>query len=173
MERVGEEKEIQALFYELKAADESFAPEFLMTWERAVSTRYRPRRALKTSFVLASVLLVTIVYPIVSWQSSKAPADGSIPVAVVSPPTLPLPNRVVANNKAEAVNTRPRRVLSRRRTPRSRVRAADIRMAVAVSKWQSPTAILMQSPAEEVWAALPPLDQSVTELKTFLPNAVK
>jgi hypothetical protein len=39
-----------------------------------------------------------------------------------------------------------------------------------LSIWQSPTAMLLQSPADDVLSSLPQLDQSLTELKTFLPN---
>jgi hypothetical protein len=73
-----------------------------------------------------------------------------------------LPNRVKSN--------RWDRKLAARRQADLNAGNAAIRETVSISSWQSPTATLMQSPADDVLTSLPQLDRSLTELKTFLPN---
>jgi hypothetical protein len=71
-------------------------------------------------------------------------------------------------------NYRTNRVPARQSSTReelSRV-SADL-STVAISNWQSPTITLMESPSDDVLTSLPQLDQSATELKTFLPGTIK
>src|SRR6266481_5268539 len=58
MESVGNEKKIQALFLELKLADELVTPEFISVWNRARATRPESRRVFKLSLALAMVVVV-------------------------------------------------------------------------------------------------------------------
>ncbi len=173
MKLVGEEQEIRALFYELKAADKSLTPEFVTTWERFATTRYRPQRALKVSFVLASVLLVIAACSIGMWWQVP---QSSIPTAGGSTPTVPTitgtrhANQSVQVEQIKYVKSRSWKT-ARRRIVKSR--SVDMRLAVAVTSWQLPTATLMGSPGEELLTDLPQFDESVTELRMFLPDAVR
>ena len=61
MELSGEEKKLQALFSELKAADEETAPRFARVWNRATRAA---RRAFvfNPAFVAAAALLVCVLF---------------------------------------------------------------------------------------------------------------
>jgi hypothetical protein len=44
------------------------------------------------------------------------------------------------------------------------------RDAKAITSWKSPTADLLSSPGDEIFTSLPQLNQSASDLKSFLPN---
>src|SRR6266542_5247045 len=77
MELVGEER-IQALFSELRLADEQSVPSFAAVWNRAQSRTYRPQRAFNLSFVAATALLVCALVSLAlwsrQWQQSQPPS---------------------------------------------------------------------------------------------------
>jgi hypothetical protein len=182
MELAGNEKKIQALFHELKLADERVAPGFTRVWNRAQETSPGSPRVSKISFAVATALFVITLCSLGlwsrNWQRAQQPnpgvatgpaTPGSTPAQPpTTTPELPLlgaaqpPNRVKVN--------RPDRRLVARRHVDLNARSAAIRETVSISSWQSPTAALMQSPADHVLTSLPQLDRSLTELKTFLPN---
>ena len=197
MELAGNEKKIQALFRELKLADERVAPGFTRVWNRAQATSPGSPRVFKISFAVATALFVITLCSLVlwsrNWQRSQQPnpsvASGptrpdSTPGSTPAPPLAPslvkplarplanqsptqlgvaqLPNRVKSN--------RWDRKLAARRQADLNAGNAPIREIVSISSWQSPTATLMQSPADNVLTSLPLLDRSLTEMKTFLPN---
>jgi hypothetical protein len=188
MELVGNEKRIQALFSELKLEDERVAPEFIKVWNRAQATIPGSPRVFKISFALATAaLLVITLSALVLWSRNGQPGNQVAPkVATEStPPDLtpaphqatpatPPPNRplrsVVAQSPARVKSNQWPPKLAARRKADLEARNAVIREAVSISSWQSPTATLMQSPADHVLTSLPQLDRSLNELKTFLPN---
>jgi hypothetical protein len=90
------------------------------------------------------------------------------PVSVSSKPNEVLP--VVLKHRARA---RPAalKLAARRRAEMLAAKRAELRNAAAVLSWQSPTAMLMRSPADDVLRSLPQLNLSANELKLFLPNA--
>ena len=193
MESVGNEKKIQALFRELKLAEERVAPEFIKVWNRAQATSpgwtspISPR-VFKISFAVATASLVVIILSaLVLWSRNGQPGDqvdpklatestppGSTPAPHQPTPATPPPTRPLRSVVAQS----PVRVKSNQWPPKLAVlrkadltaRNAVIREAVSISSWQSPTATLMQSPADHVLTSLPQLDRSLNELKTFLPN---
>ena len=181
MALTGNEKKIQALFRELRLADESVAPGFTRMWNRAQATSPGMPRVFKISFAVATALFVITLCSLVLWsrnwqrsqQSNPGIASGSTTPGSTPTPSLArqsptqlgmtqLPNRVKSN--------RSDRRLAARRQADLNARNATIREIVSISSWQSPTATLMQSPAGDVLTSLPQLDRSLTELKTFLPN---
>jgi hypothetical protein len=181
MELAGNEKRIRALFRELKAADERVAPEFNRVWSRAQSTHQGSPRVFKISLALATALFVITLSSLVlwsqNWQRSQQPnpgiatgpaAPGSTPAPQSRTPKPALPG-VVAQSNSIKFKRRDLKVTPRRNAEPN-ARNAAIREAVSISSWQSPTAALMQSPADRVLTSLPQLDQSLTNLKTFLPN---
>ena len=181
MELAGNEKKIQALFRELKLADERVAPEFKRVSVRSQATSPGSPRVFRISLAVATALLVIALSSLVlwsqNWRRSKQPSpgiatrratSGSTPapqpatpeptlLAVVEPPNRVKPNRW------------DRRVAARRHADLN-ARNPSLRQAVAISSWQSPTAMLLQSSADNVLTSLPQLDRSLTNLKTFLPN---
>jgi len=192
MESVGNEKKIQALFRELKLADERVAPEFIKVWNRAQATSPGSPRVFRISFAVATaVLLVITLSALVLWSRNGQPGDqvdpklatestppGSMPGSTLAPhqatPATPPPTRplrsVVAQSPVRVKSNQWPPKLAARRKADLAARNAVIREAVSISSWQSPTATLMQSPADHVLTSLPQLDRSLNELKTFLPN---
>ena len=74
MESVGNEKKIQALFRELKFADELVAPEFISVWNRARATRPESRRVFKLSLALALVVVVGLIFAAMRQRRPSTPA---------------------------------------------------------------------------------------------------
>lgn len=183
MERVGNEKKIRALFRELKLEDERAAPGFAGVWNRAQATSTRPRQAFKISFTVAAALLLLTLCSLPLWsrnwqrgqQSYASVASASpTPVATFSPPTeleLKQPDKNEPRHRVRANHWT--RKLAARRQAELAARNAAIREAVVLASWQSPTATLMQSPADDVLTSLPQLNQSAAELKAFLPDTQK
>jgi len=187
MESVGNEKKIQALFRELKLEDERVAPEFIKVWNRAHATS-PGSPVFKISFAVATAaLLVITLSALVLWSRNGQSGDqvdpklatestppGSTPAPHQATPAMPPPTRplrsVVAQSPVRVKSNQWPPKLAARRKADLAARNAVIREAVSISSWQSPTATLMQSPADHVLTSLPQLDRSLNELKTFLPN---
>jgi len=196
MESVGNEKKIQALFRELKLADERVAPEFIKMWDRAQATSpgwisAGSSRVFNLSFAVATALLVITVSVLVLWSRHGQPSEqmnpkvanestppgstqGSTPALhqvthATPPPTRPVQS-VVAQSPVRLKSNQGAWKLAARRKADLDAKNAVIREAVSMSSWQSPTAILMQSPADHVLTSLPQLDRSLNELKIFLPS---
>ena len=181
MELDGNEKRLQTLFRELKLAEERMAPEFKGMWNRAQALSPRPSRLFNISLAVATALVVLTLSSLVLWSqtwrerqlSNSALAAGparidSTPAPPAATPGVIHPGVVEPANRARS-NRGDRKVVARRH-PNLNARNADVRKAGSISNWQSPTATLLQSPADNVLTSLPQLDRSVTELKTFLPN---
>jgi hypothetical protein len=180
MELSGEEKKLQALFSELKAADDGSAPHFGATWNRAQSL---PRRVLVFNpvFVAATLLLVFGVVSFAVW-SRYSRTTPSPPPVVVSVPQSP---SVTTGDEASPIPTKepsapgPKNVVivARRNKPTSQrsamLAAANRKLekdAKSIANWTSPTSALLESPSDEIFSSLPELNQSTTQLKSFLPS---
>jgi hypothetical protein len=194
MELIGEEKKIQTLFSELRQADEPLTPGFSATWNHAQAQGFRPRRAFNFSFVAATALLVCVLVSLAWWSRrwqraappravAFTPVEGTPPLAAsalapVQNQTRPsLENRLNSQRLAAAHR---RSVLSARlRAGKSAAQreetllAAAKDQATAISNWQSPTATLLSSANDDLLKSLPKLNESTTELKSFLPTAPK
>ena len=188
MELVGEEKRIQALFSEARLADEQTMPSFVGVWNRAQSqTMRRPHRAFNLSFVAATALLVCALVSLAWWVNHSQ--RNAKPVVAVALPTAPV-GPVPAVENAGAVQTSAvvqSGIRSYRSDSKSRaIKLAARRQAVlvaankkavsdakAIESWQSPTATLLDSSSDELLKSLPQLNQTVNELKSFLPAKPK
>lgn len=181
MALAGNEKIIPALFRELKLADERVAPEFISVWNRVQATSPGSRRVFKISFAVATALFVITLCSLVLWSrnwqrsqpSNPSMAGASVKLGSTPAPPLATPGPTqlgVAETLNRVKSNRWDRKLAARRQADLNARNAAIREAVSISSWQSPTATLMQSPADNVLTSLPQFDRSLTELKTFLPN---
>src|SRR6267143_6491524 len=83
MELVGE-KRIQALFSELRLADEQTLTSFAAVWNGAQSRTRRPQRAFNLSFVAATALLVCALVSLSLWSRQWRPnPDALVSVAPV------------------------------------------------------------------------------------------
>jgi len=179
MELSGEEKKLQALFSELKGADEQAAPHFGATWNRA---QIAPRgvRIFNPAFVAAALLLVFGAVAFAVWSrysrtatspqpviataphnpgSKPAPETASIP-ALESP--LPKPKNAVTVVRRNKVTSQHNAMLAAYRKLQ--------KDAKSIASWTSPTSALLESPSDEIFSSLPELNQSATQLKSFLPS---
>src|SRR5213592_307341 len=68
MELVGSGKRIQALFSELRLADEQTTPSFTEVWNRAQPKAIRSQVVYKLSFVTAATLLVCALVSLAWWS---------------------------------------------------------------------------------------------------------
>ena len=179
MELSGEEKKLQALFSELKTADGQTTPHFGATWNRA---QIGPRkvRAFNPAFVAVTLLLVFGVVAFAVWSRylrttpspqpavAEAPQSPAITTAVEPSPApvkeTPAPHpkdNVVAGRKTRTANQRNAMLAANRKLQKD---------AKSIANWTSPTSALLASPSDEMFSSLPELDQSATQLKSFLPN---
>lgn len=164
MEFSGDEKRIQALFSELALDDRSHAPRFEKLWLRATTTA--PARAtLVPRFVPALIAGVCLV-AIWSWSRlSHSEQAANIPPQAIPEARIKQPEQLVIADAKEPRTVHPRRPVRQRQIERT-----AIHQAAVLSKWQSPTTILLNSPTASVWSSLPQLNQSAQDLEQFLPK---
>ena len=179
MELSGEEKKLQALFSELKTAEEQTTPHFGAMWNRAQSA---PRRipAFNPAFVAATILLVFGVVAFAVWSrysratSSRQPVFASAPQnpstsagADAAAPTTETP---APKPKNAIIVSRRNKVTSQHMAMLAAVNRKLEKDAKSIANWTSPTSALLESPSDEIFSSLPELNQSATQLKSFLPN---
>jgi hypothetical protein len=184
MELLGEEKKIQALFSQSRLDDEQTAPSFAATWSRAQSKTYRPRRAFNLSFVAATALLVCALVSLAlwsrQWPQHHSTSIASVPVAPTSgqvrvniEPSETISPQPVQKNVASSPRSRALKLGTRREAVLAAANRKATHEAQAIASWQSPTASLLDSPTDELLKSLPQLNQTVDELKSFLPSKPK
>ena len=180
MELIGEEKRIRALFSEVRFADAQSVPSFAGVWNRAQAKTVRPRRALRLSFIAATALLACALALLAWWAR---PVQPNQKLAAANVPWLVTPIKIVQPEEyPEPATAAPRRISDKSRS----LKVAEHRRAVlvaagkkalrdakAIESWQSPTATLLTSPSDELLKSLPQLNQTVDELKSFLPSRPK
>ena len=184
MELVGEEKRIQALFSEARLADEQTVPSFVGVWNRAQTKTIRTQRAFNLSFVAATALLVCALVSL-AWWVNRSQRNQKVIIANV-PPILNVGPQNVVQAPVKAVvgfTPVPRTYYRERsRVAKSAARRQAVLMAAnrkaardakAIESWQSPTATLLDSSSDGLLKSLPQMNQSVEELKSFLPNQPK
>jgi hypothetical protein len=182
MELVGEKK-IQALFSEQRVADEQTVPSFAGGWNRAQSKTLRPQRAFNLSFVAATALLMCALVSLALWSrqwqrnrdalvsvppvSTAGPAQVLVGINEGNPPT-PVQKVTGSSSKSRAL-----KLAARRRALLVAANRRATHEAKALASWESPTATLLDSSTDELLKSLPQLNQSVDELKSFLPSSPK
>ena len=177
MELSGEEKKLQALFSELKTADEEIAPRFARVWNRATPGT---RRAFvfNPAFVAAAVLLVCAVISLAVWSRYR-PQTAPAVVRVETPAAPNVPHTIVSPTVGPdaAPATTPTKEIARRK--RTTVRRNSIQLAAnrkltrdakAITDWESPTSALLSSSSDELFSSLPQLNENANGLQSFLPN---
>jgi hypothetical protein len=170
MEFSGDEKRIQALFSELSLEDQCHAPRFEKLWQQAEKSVAVPLvRRSALVFVTAAILVAAVSIATWSWyRASQSEHTANIPAQTI--PTTPesrisQPEQLVSVNFKELRPVRPRKIVRQRQTG-----SAAIRQAELISKWQSPTSTLLNSPTASVLSSLPQLNQSARDLEQFLPK---
>ena len=186
MELIGDEKRIPALFSEARHADDQAAPSFAAVWQRAQSRTYRPRQAFNLAFVAVVALLVCALVSLAWWSrqwqrspeviASVPPVTGTVPATPVGNLKgwnqdmnlpRPLPKRVVSSSKSNAKLAVRREAIL---TAANNKAAQDAR---TIANWQSPTAALLDSSSDGLLKSLPQMNQTVDEMKSFLPSQPK
>jgi hypothetical protein len=181
MASIGEEKEIRALFSELKLADEQSAPSFTTAWHRAQARSLRPQRAFNLSFAVATALLICALATLAVWSTWSQPAAPASASAIVraaadsfAPP--PVKSSIIASAPEPLQYSRPpvrnrlTKSVSQRHAQEIAVNEQLTKEAKAIASWQSPTSDLLSSPSDGLFKSLPQLNENANELKSFLPN---
>ena len=175
MESSGEEKKLQALFSELKVADEETAPRFARVWNRAA---IKPRRgfAFNPVFVATTALLVCALVSLAVWSRYRQPTQTHAVVRVETP-AAPNIERPTASPTAAPTSfpAKENAIARRNRTVRrnSIQLAANRKLtrdAKAITDWESPTSALLSSPSDELFSSLPQLNENASGLQSFLPS---
>ncbi len=180
MELIGEEKRIRALFSDVRFTDEQSVPSFAGVWNRSQAKTVRPSRALRLSFVAATALLVCALVSLAWWarpvQQNQKLVIANVPwiltpITIIQPEDNPEP--VTVTQRRFSDKSRSLKLAERRRAVLVAAGKKILRDAKAIESWQSPTATLLSSPADELLKSLPQLNQTVDELKSFLPSQPK
>jgi hypothetical protein len=173
MSLAGDENRIRALFSELSLEDQVGAPRFERLWRQAETAGPAPdRRFSRTAGVIALTLTAAVaVFAVAIWSwpaaSINSPAQnaGNMVPHVTGPSPAP-----VASASDNAVPRRRSHVRHKRSFAKIRTIDASATEAALLSRWQSPTSILMTSPTTVVLNSLPQVNESAEELKQFLPR---
>jgi len=175
MQLVGDENRIRALFSEQALEHRRVAPRFDEVWTSALTATRAP--IVGRSFVVAAAALAVIITcALALWSRYRmaqpaTPARenvASVPERASAESTTPRAreqDKVVSAGPGRSRSRLPKRVVRHRTIERS-----VIQQAVALSAWQSPTGLYLQSPARSPFKSLPQLNQSLKELESFLPN---
>jgi hypothetical protein len=171
MEFTGDEKKIQALFSELSLEQQIRTPSFEQLWRRGqANSPARPWFVSRFAVVTAAILAESFLIATSSWyRSSRFEQTATIPPQII-PSTTPdtrvtQPEQFLSAHSTDVRTARPRRLV---RQPH--IERAAIREAAVLSNWQSPTNILLNSPAVSFLSSLPQLNQSARDLEQFLPK---
>ena len=183
MELTGNEQRIQALFSELKLVDKRNTPQFAPMCDRARSETATRWHSFTFSFAVttAAAVFVVAIFSLwlwsARWQRAQAIRDiARAPAATNGLPgqaaNQPQPEEMSAGKQHNYSSPKPRalRVAARRQAAMLAARRVEILNAAKVSGWRSPTTTLLRSPGDEVLTSLPQLNETVDELKSFLPG---
>jgi hypothetical protein len=170
----GDEKRIQHLFREMSLDDQRRAPQFAgvlaaansgMTHSRNRVPSLRFAMAVAMLCVALLIAMAIIVRPSKS-RDAVAP-DGQASAPAVQPESEPSigPSRpVLAAQGVEPHKDVIKR--ARRRRPPNQIEIA----MKSLFAWQSPTALLMQTPRDELLRSLPRLGESLQTIKSLSPD---
>lgn len=180
MELAGEQKRIQALFSELRLAEEQTVPRFATVWNRAQARTVRPARAFNLSFVAATALLICALVSLAVWSQysqPKAPAAvaGTINAAGLvkaTRGTTVIPATEVKSSHNNSI-ARARGLAAQKHALLLAINRRAARDARVISNWESPTSALLKSQNDELLKSIPQLNANADELKSFLPNKPK
>jgi len=179
MELSGEEKKLQALFSELKTADEETAPRFARVWNRATPGARRVF-VFNPAFVAATALLVCGVVSLAVRSRYRQPTQTHAVVRVETPaPPNTLKSAVSPTVEPMVAPSTPLKDSAIARRNRTIVRRNSIQLAAnrnltrdakAITDWESPTSALLSSPSDELFSSLPQLNENANGLQSFLPS---
>lgn len=165
MQLAGGEKRIQALFSELSHEDQSIAPRFEKLWNRAKTMDPEPVRAFNRSVaIIAAGLAVVALFSLALLLRFKSVETEHSVEGKTETISTPAEQKIFLST----VPKKQKRVIRQRK-----LKPVIRNEAIALSSWQSPTEILMESPSTAFLKVSPQLNQSVRQLESFLPSEVK
>ena len=175
MQSIGDENRIQALFSELKHADERQAIPFGEVWNAAQSRTTRWPGRLNLSYAAVTLIVAGLVLvSLAVWRSigNRPQPEGIYPKS--DPSTLAhfddRPEHKAKDSPQITSNHRgSHHEWVARRTELRKERALAVREAVSISRWRSPTAALLHLPGDELLKE-PSLLTPDAELKSLLNN---
>lgn len=181
MKLSGEEKKLQALFSELKTADEETAPRFARVWNRAA---LKPRRAFvfNPAFVAAIALVLCAVVSFAVWSRYRQQTSQVEVVKVTPSPantdnapsidtaSIPMTPGVTTAPLNEDRSLRRKKPIASRKTVQLAANRKLTRDAKAITDWESPTSALLSSSSDELFSSLPQLNENANGLQSFLPS---
>jgi 4-amino-4-deoxy-L-arabinose transferase-like glycosyltransferase len=183
MELTGDEEKILVLFSDLRVDDECIAPRFKVLWNRVETAVIHPRRKRSFSLAWAAVLILgvaSVVWWSTAWQrppSSPAVLSNALTTVKTSPNssvqnTSVQPHDVVRPklSSLSRAHLLAKKAAARRQAEGVAANQKTLADAKSISKWESPTAVLMQSSTDEVLSTLPQLNENASQLKSFLPS---
>jgi hypothetical protein len=178
MEIVGNDNRIRALFSEFKIADAQAAPHFTAVWHRAEAGVPKARRAFNFSAVAVTALLLLTLGSLGVWSMylNRSNARSEVFAELTATDKLVPEIRTSVDVTTPAGDEQAVRRPIRSRATRSVARNVSLLArnketeATTVDTWQSPTAALLTSPADDLFKSLPQLNENANELKSFLPG---
>jgi hypothetical protein len=152
-------------------------------WNRAQAKTYRPRKAFNLAFVGATALLVCALVSL-GWWSTRWQMNPEMLVSVPSLRMVTPANLPIDLGKIESPGILVRPITFKHKSPVRKLntlRDASLiaanrkaaQEAKAIASWKSPTATLLDSPSDGLLRSLPQMNQSVDEMKSFLPSQPK
>jgi hypothetical protein len=168
----GDEKRIRQLFSDLSRDDQRRTPHFASVLAGDQSEVPRTRRRIPSfRFAVAAAMLciamLIVMFAVLRSSKQKGPVPDDQVSVTTSPEPQPKDREPVTG--VESKDTKPRIV----RFNRARHRRTAPSLAAAMkslSSWQSPTASLLQTPADELLKSLPRLGESLKTIKRFSPD---
>jgi hypothetical protein len=179
MEIVGNDNRIRQLFSEFKVADGQAAPGFTAVWRCAEARVPKARRAFNFSAVAVTALLLLTLGSLGVWSMylNRRNARSEVFAELKATDKLVVPEiRTSVDVTTPAGDEQAVRRPIRSRATRSVARNVSLLArnkkteATTVDTWQSPTAALLTSPADDLFKSLPQLNENANELKSFLPG---
>ena len=171
---VGEENRTRAQFSDLAIRDHRAAPAFEKLWSRAESTTSENGRDFSVPLVTFGLLVVIIAATAVAvWLRGATPTvsrvDARVETLSLAADVPPKERKVlVATSPVRSARVTKKRFAATRRDSRPIVIEALNQKVGALSNWQSPTNLLLESPVTPVFKSMPALNQSVRELESYL-----
>jgi len=169
----------------LKLADKRSTPGFAAMCNLAQSRTATRWRSFTFSLAVttAAAVLAVAIFSLWLWSARRQQTPAihtvaSAPAATMGLPgqaaNQPQPKEMSAREQHNYSSPRPRvvRVATRRQAAMLASRRAQVRDAAAIFGWQSPTIALLRSPGDEVLTSLPQINETVDELKSFLPGRI-
>ncbi|HLF82930.1 MAG TPA: hypothetical protein VI837_02020 [Blastocatellia bacterium] len=170
----GDEKRIQQLFSEMSLDDRRRTPEFVTVLAAAnsgIAHSQNRARSLRFTMAVAIVCVALLIAMAVIVKPSK-PKGPVVHDAQALAPTVPPespPSVGPSRTGVEAPGVELHKVAKKHGRHRRRSNQFEIAMK-SLFAWKSPTASLLQTPADELLRSLPRLGESLRTIRFFSPD---